>query len=62
MKKDKAPNPGTEEAQQQGCECPVMDNHYGRGWDGSGKVFVYNMGCKLHKPVKVGKVDDRKKK
>lgn len=25
------PNPGSKEAQEQGCECPVIDNHYGKG-------------------------------
>jgi hypothetical protein len=25
------PNPGTEEAIKQGCKCPVLDNHHGRG-------------------------------
>lgn len=27
----KTPNPGSEEAIAAGCNCPVIDNHYGRG-------------------------------
>lgn len=26
------PNPGSPEAQEQGCTCPVMDNRYGAGF------------------------------
>lgn len=44
----RVPNPGTDEAREQGCKCPVMDNDYGRGWDGGGKEFIYNMDCELH--------------
>lgn len=25
------PNPGSDEAQEQGCTCPAGDNHYGEG-------------------------------
>ena len=28
---NKVPNPGSEEAIKQGCLCPAIDNHYGRG-------------------------------
>lgn len=28
---DKTPKPGSEEAIAAGCNCPVVDNHYGRG-------------------------------
>ena len=45
------PNPGTDEAQNMGCKCPVMDNHYGRGYYHDGKTFVYNMSCTVHKPI-----------
>jgi hypothetical protein len=42
------PNPGSEEAQAQGCTCPVWDNHYGRGYMGQPNVFVRVEGCPLH--------------
>lgn len=47
-------NPGSDEAQQAGCLCPVMDNHYGKGWHGGVKdvngatVFVVNGDCPMH--------------
>lgn len=28
---DKTPNPGSKEAIEAGCGCPVMDNHHGDG-------------------------------
>lgn len=30
------PNPGSDEAVERGCTCPVIDNHYGSGvrWPG----------------------------
>lgn len=28
---DKPPNPGSKEAIEAGCICPVMDNHHGAG-------------------------------
>ncbi len=46
--KEGIPNPGTEAAQKAGCRCPVMDNHYGKGYYNDGKTFVYNMSCPLH--------------
>lgn len=48
MKSQKQPNPGSQEAIDRGCSCPVMDNSYGRGYLGS-DTFVYNMECSLHK-------------
>jgi hypothetical protein len=47
---EEKPNPGTEEAIQQGCTCPVMDNHYGQGRpNGQGGVeFWYNENCLIH--------------
>lgn len=49
MGKDKL-NPGSKEAQDQGCTCPILDNHYGQGVpDGNGKVnFWMNGDCPLH--------------
>jgi hypothetical protein len=42
------PNPGTDEAIKDGCQCPIMDNEYGRGYMGMPDVFVYNMECPIH--------------
>lgn len=39
-------NPGSREALEMGCECPVLDNEYGRG-DPAG-TFVIALGCPLH--------------
>lgn len=48
------PNPGSAEAVQLGCTCPVIDNGHGRGYLGGMKradgstVFVYSDGCPVH--------------
>lgn len=44
------PNPGTKEAQDQGCTCPIIDNHYGKGVpDGKGgHNFWMNGDCPIH--------------
>lgn len=43
------PNPGTAEAVEAGCTCPVMDNHYGHGVPfGKGVQFWYTEGCPVH--------------
>ena len=49
------PNPGSPAAIKRGCECPVMDNNYGRGYTGDGKCFVYNAHCKVHQPKRKAK-------
>lgn len=42
-------NPGSPEAVDAGCECPVMDNRHGRGVPfPSGPVFWMNQLCPLH--------------
>jgi len=38
-------NPGSKEAQDEGCTCPVLDNNYGKGINGS---FWMNGDCPLH--------------
>jgi len=48
--KDKKPNPGSEEAILQGCTCPVIDNHYGKGWHGEEGVFIFSEDCPVHNP------------
>ena len=45
------PNPGSKEAIEQGCKCPVIDNNRGAGIpDADGKVnfFWYSSDCELH--------------
>ena len=42
------PNPGSQEAQRQGCTCPVIDNHYGAGRPGG--LYWYTAGCPVHWP------------
>lgn len=42
------PNPGTQEAIDAGCKCPVIDNHYGEGAWGDGKDFWYSGDCEIH--------------
>jgi hypothetical protein len=41
--------PGSREARENGCTCPVLDNNFGEGYFNDGKIFVYNMECPLHK-------------
>lgn len=49
-----APNPGSPEATEKGCTCPVMDNSRGRGAYGGMKdengepLFWITEGCPLH--------------
>lgn len=42
------PNPGSPEAKEQGCKCPVMDNW--RGSDEIGRIrgFVVREDCPMH--------------
>ncbi len=50
------PAPGSSEAREAGCTCPVMDNSYGKGWmggvvdDEGNIIFAYRVGCPLHMP------------
>ncbi len=45
---DKA-NPGTKEALENNCTCPVLDNHHGKGIPTKdGRVFIYNENCPYH--------------
>lgn len=47
------PNPGSRESQTRGCQCPVLDNHHGRGIVMEHeRVFWITVGCPLHSPVK----------
>ena len=44
------PNPGSDEAIECGCTCPVLDNHYGHGVPNSngGVDFWYTSDCPVH--------------
>jgi len=47
---NKNPNPGSKEAIDQGCTCPIMDNHYGKGRsvkDGKA-TFIFSSDCPIH--------------
>jgi hypothetical protein len=52
------PNPGSDEALDAGCTCPVIDNNGGRGYYGRPDVFVYNLSCPIHGVIKVTPVDE----
>lgn len=41
-------NPGSPEAILAGCKCPEIDNHYGKGWEGTPNVYCINGNCPLH--------------
>jgi hypothetical protein len=52
---EKTPNPGSDEALDAGCTCPVLDNAHGKGYMGGvfgGTVFVYMEGCPVHEPLR----------
>lgn len=42
--------PGSDEAREMGCTCPVLDNAHGRGRGGDGEKFgwVVNGDCPMH--------------
>ena len=45
----KKANPGTDEAIRNGCACPVIDNHRGKGRPmADGRVWIYNGNCGYH--------------
>jgi len=46
--KPKTPNPGSDEAIELGCICPVMDNHHGRGSRGDNNLFWVTSNCPIH--------------
>jgi len=41
-------NPGSDEAIDNGCTCPVLDNGHGRGYMGVEGKFVISFDCPLH--------------
>lgn len=46
---DTIPNPGSKEAIEQRCICPVIDNHYGAGFGDPLKFWITG-GCPVHAP------------
>lgn len=44
------PHPGSPEAVDQGCRCPIIDNGHGKGRGGNGERFGWFMrqDCPLH--------------
>lgn len=52
---DETPNPGSDEAHEQGCRCPILDNAHGDGYSldrATGEpLFVIVESCKLHWPA-----------
>lgn len=46
--KQKPPNPGSEEARNLGCTCPVLDNCHGKGVMMRGDTFWMAEDCPLH--------------
>ena len=44
---DSIPNPGSDEAIEQGCKCAVLDNNHGDGYMGTDR-FVVTATCPLH--------------
>jgi hypothetical protein len=43
------PKPGSKEAIDEGCTCPIIDNHYGQGIVLEDSVlFYYNSDCPIH--------------
>ena len=57
-------NPGSKEAIDAGCKCPVIDNGRGVGWMGGVKdengetIFVVSERCDLHSS-RIGKLKDK---
>lgn len=42
------PPPGSDDAIEQGCTCPVMDNGRGYGYMGMAGVYFMQADCPLH--------------
>lgn len=49
-KPERIPNPGSPEAVELGCLCPVLDNHHGQGIPKGEDdvVFWINSECPIH--------------
>ena len=42
------PNPGSPEAIEIGCTCPILDNEHGRGSYWGAHLFWINKSCPIH--------------
>ena len=42
------PKPGSQEAIDAGCKCPVLDNACGTGYLGMPGVYVMSANCSIH--------------
>lgn len=42
------PNPGSDEAQDQGCTCPIFDNNHGTYAPFQPDGWWINAGCPIH--------------
>lgn len=42
------PNPGSDEAIEMGCRCPVLDNAHGRGYLCEDGIFIVSGDCPVH--------------
>lgn len=50
MRKDaKFLAPGSKEARDAGCTCPVLDNEHGKGYMGLSGVYIYSGDCPIHR-------------
>ncbi len=49
------PHPGSPEARENGCTCPVLDNAHGKGRGADGERYGWYMseGCPLHDPERI---------
>ena len=47
---DPTPRPGSPDAVQRGCTCPVLDNHHGAGMGSDGERYGWwqDSACPLH--------------
>jgi hypothetical protein len=60
MTRPAEPNPGSPEAVEHGCTCPVIDNHYGRGMPyPDGARFWISGDCLLHGATTVDELRER---
>lgn len=54
IKIEDLPVPGSKEASTAGCKCPVVDNHYGKGYmdgitdDNGMTLYAIHENCPLH--------------
>ena len=50
LPKIRNPKPGTREASDAGCRCPILDNCHGKGYFGDGEKYgwVVSSSCSLH--------------